>query len=76
VTPHGRSDLDGRRRLAEADGNRTRLTELLGHNGFEDRARHQTRNASIATLELAAGTRRRPAPVTTGCVRRPLGLRY
>ena len=33
-------------RLAEADGNRTRLTEMLGHYGFEDRARHQTRYAS------------------------------
>ena len=32
--------------MAEADGNRTRLTEMLGHYGFEDRARHQTRNAS------------------------------
>jgi selenide,water dikinase len=36
--------------MAEADGNRTRLTEMLGHYGFEDRARHQTRNASGATL--------------------------
>src|SRR2546427_711499 len=26
---------------AEADGNRTRLTELLGHVGFEDRGGHQ-----------------------------------
>ncbi len=32
--------------MAEADGNRTRLAELLDHNGFEDRARHQTRYAS------------------------------
>ena len=31
---------------AEADGNRTRLTEVLGHHGVEDRARHQTRYAS------------------------------
>jgi selenide, water dikinase len=36
--------------LAEADGNRTRLTEMLGHYGFEDRARHQTRNASAHTV--------------------------
>ncbi len=36
--------------MAEADGNRTRLTEVLGHNGFEDRARHQTRYASALTL--------------------------
>jgi hypothetical protein len=37
--------------LAEADGNRTRLTEMLGHYGFEDRARHQTRNASTPIVE-------------------------
>jgi L-seryl-tRNA(Ser) seleniumtransferase len=36
--------------MAEADGNRTRLTGLPGHNGFEDRARHQTRYASALTL--------------------------
>jgi hypothetical protein len=49
---------------AEADGNRTRLTEMLGHNGFEDRAHHQTRNASTASLVLDARTgmpKRRPA---------------
>ena len=28
--------------MAEADGNRTRLTEILGHVGFEDRGGHQT----------------------------------
>ena len=28
--------------LAEADGNRTRLTELLGHVGFRGRGGHQT----------------------------------
>jgi selenide,water dikinase len=27
--------------VAEADGNRTRLTEMLGHYGFEDRGEHQ-----------------------------------
>ena len=27
--------------LAEADGNRTRLAEVLGHVGFEDREGHQ-----------------------------------
>jgi len=37
--------------VAEADGNRTRLTGMPGHYGFEDRARHQTRNASALTLE-------------------------
>ena len=41
--------------MAEADGNRTRLTEMLGHNSFEDCARHQTRNASGATLGAASG---------------------
>jgi len=34
--------------VAEADGNRTRLTEMLGYYGFEDRARHLTRYASIS----------------------------
>lgn len=34
--------------MAEADGNRTRLTGVAGHNGFEDRARHQTRYASVS----------------------------
>ena len=29
-------------RVAEADGNRTRLTELLGHVGFRGRGGHQT----------------------------------
>ena len=37
--------------MAEADGNRTRLTEMLGHNGFEDRAHHQTRYASEVSLD-------------------------
>ena len=41
--------------MAEADGNRTRLTEMLGHDSFEDCARHQTRNASGATLGAASG---------------------
>lgn len=33
--------------LAEVDGNRTRLTEILGHIGFEDRGGHQTPNTSL-----------------------------
>ena len=41
--------------MAEADGNRTRLTGMPGHYGFEDRARHQTRNASGSTLGRAPG---------------------
>jgi hypothetical protein len=35
-------------RLAEADGNRTRLTQVLGHVGVEDRAAHQDGYASAA----------------------------
>jgi hypothetical protein len=44
--------------MAEADGNRTRLAEMLGHNGFEDRAHHQTRYASVASLSGWAVVRR------------------
>ncbi|SHN51973.1 hypothetical protein SAMN05660350_00329 [Geodermatophilus obscurus] len=32
----------GRAGSAEADGNRTRLTEMLGHVGFRGRGGHQT----------------------------------
>jgi hypothetical protein len=32
--------------VAEAEGNRTPLTEVLGHNGVEDRAAHQDGYAS------------------------------
>ncbi len=39
-----------RDRVAEADGNRTRLAGMPDHYGFEDRARHQTSYASAATL--------------------------
>ena len=47
--------------MAEADGNRTRLTQLLGHNGFEDRDRHQTRTTSALTLTRSpVGTAPRP----------------
>ena len=35
--------------VAEAEGNRTPLTEVLGHNGFEDRAAHQDGYASSST---------------------------
>jgi hypothetical protein len=37
----GAARRPGARRLAEADGNRTRLTELLGHVGFRGRGGHQ-----------------------------------
>lgn len=42
--------------MAEADGNRTRLAELLGHYGFEDRGEHQ----------LPKRLPGRPDPVRTG----------
>ena len=32
--------------VAEADGNRTRQTEMLGLTGFEDRGAHQDADAS------------------------------
>jgi hypothetical protein len=41
--------------VAEADGNRTRRTRIPGPYGFEDRARHQTRNASALTLMAGPG---------------------
>src|ERR1035437_9218271 len=33
--------MDASVRMAEADGNRTRLTRIPGHTGFEDREGHQ-----------------------------------
>jgi formate dehydrogenase major subunit len=42
--------------VAEADGNRTRLTGIPGHYGVEDRARHQTSNASGRSLRFKPGT--------------------
>ena len=42
------------RKMAEADGNRTRRTRIPGPYGFEDRARHQTRNASGNNLAAPA----------------------
>jgi hypothetical protein len=41
----GQNDVS-RHHIAEAEGNRTPLTEVLGHNGFEDRAAHQDGYAS------------------------------
>jgi selenide, water dikinase len=46
---------------AEADGNRTRRTELLGPYGFEDRARHQTRYASLPGQMLRVAVQRPPS---------------
>ena len=45
-TRRDRTGTENGEPVAEADGNRTRRTQLLGPYGFEDRARHQTRNAS------------------------------
>ncbi len=44
--------------MAEADGNRTRLAEMLGHIGVEDRARHQTRYASTGIVGRGAAEHR------------------
>ena len=41
--------------LAEADGNRTRQTEMLGLTGFEDRGAHQDTYASAAECITARG---------------------
>lgn len=41
--------------MAEADGNRTRQTELLGLTGFEDRGAHQDTYASGSECITALG---------------------
>src|SRR5262245_16665947 len=53
--------------MAEADGNRTRLTGMPGHNGFEDRARHQTRYASGVTIRRVVGRLTRSKSNGSGC---------
>ncbi len=45
--------------VAEADGNRTRQTEILGLTGFEDRGAHQDSDASVKNPTPAC---RAPAP--------------
>jgi selenide, water dikinase len=42
--------------LAEADGNRTRQRQDLPLSDFEDRASHQTGNASLAHDDIIAGS--------------------
>jgi selenide, water dikinase len=42
--------------LAEADGNRTRQRQDLPLSDFEDRAGHQTGNASLAHDDIIAGS--------------------
>jgi hypothetical protein len=44
--------------VAEAEGNRTPLTEILGHNGFEDRGGHQAPLRLLGTAGRAAVGRR------------------
>ena len=55
--------------LAEADGNRTRQTELLGLVGFEDRGAHQDTYASELTSNPHRGAyqaiNRRPDRIST-----------
>src|SRR5699024_7518455 len=44
--------------VAEADGNRTRQTEMLGLTGFEDRGAHQDADASTEESYRARPPRR------------------
>lgn len=44
--------------VAEADGNRTRQTEILGLTGFEDRGTHQDTDASATEIITAAVSNR------------------
>ena len=41
--------------VAEADGNRTRQTEILGLTGFEDRGAHQDSDASVKNPTVEGG---------------------
>jgi hypothetical protein len=46
--------------VAEADGNRTRLTEILGHTGFEDQhlvlvGVHEYAFPQVSSVRLSAG---------------------
>lgn len=45
--------------VAEADGNRTRQTEMLGLTGFEDRGAHQDSDASVQNPTVPVIARRR-----------------
>ena len=50
--------------VAEADGNRTRQTEILGLYGVEDRAGHQAGYASAREANDAARRPRTPLPLS------------
>ncbi|GAA1825246.1 selenide, water dikinase SelD [Nesterenkonia flava] len=59
AVPHGRYPA-APLKVAEVDGNRTRQTEILGLNGFEDRGAHQDSDTSSAKVP------RRVIRTTTG----------
>lgn len=59
-------------RGAEADGNRTRLPEILGHLGFEDREGHQAPTRLHRPYRLPEGPRD-PFPRPRGPAARPPG---
>jgi hypothetical protein len=42
--------------MAEADGNRTRLSRVAAHTGFEDRGAHQDPDTSAGSLPARAGS--------------------
>ena len=41
--------------MAEADGNRTRLSRVAAHTGFEDRGDHQAADTSAGSLLPRSG---------------------
>jgi hypothetical protein len=53
VVPYRNGRDAAARHRAEADGNRTRLTEILGHYGFEDRGEHQLPKRLLGPLTCA-----------------------
>jgi hypothetical protein len=55
--------------VAEADGNRTRQTEILGLTGFEDRGAHQDSDASTKNPTVPGED---PTPQIRSHTRRPL----
>ena len=59
--------------VAEADGNRTRQTEMLGLTGFEDQGAHQDTDASVGqTITVAPGSPASPgAPMRDRARQRP-----
>ena len=65
----GQARLQRAAGVAEADGNRTRQTEILGLTGFEDQGAHQDTDASIrANLSPAPPTPFRAARLHSGAM--------